>query len=559
MDKLFFTILNMSLTGAFVIAAICLMRLPLKKAPKTISYCLWAVAGFRLAFPFSFESIFSLIPFNAQTIPPAMGLQSVPQINSGIVTVDSAVNDVLAVSAQEYSMTPTQSNLQAWTSIGEWIWIAGMAAMIVYGVASYIILMRKMRQGGRIILTQSSPFVVHQERNQKKCQNYTSPLTRANIYESETVKSPFVLGILKPKIYLPVGLSATEMDYIILHERSHIKRRDHIAKLVAYFILCIHWFNPMVWVAFLLMSADMEMSCDEHVLNDRRSVTKKDYSMSLLSLATGHGIIGVSPLAFGEGGVKARIKNVLNFRKPSRGVVVIAVACVALLSAGFALNRTNDNSFVNISVRASDVSAADDLGQYRVPTPYADYTGDIYRYRITLKYYTSQIESKYLPLQLSTTSLTEVFSKKITAEEYLRSFVFENQGSVVSAEIVNFEYISNMDPSITKGYEINESGQTYGNGLMADELGYEPDLMEAMGVDGTSGYVYTADMRGGPMPSNPKEALTRQLENAENAGKDQTIPLYESDGKTVIGEFFIGGQEFSDEEIQQMIDAVNQY
>lgn len=311
MDKLFLTILNMSLTGAFVIAAICLARLPLKKAPKIISYCLWAVAGFRLAFPFSIESIFSLIPFKAQTIPPDIAMQPVPRIDSGIPFVNNAVSSILPAAMPSASVNP----LQIWTTIGAFVWFVVAAAMVIYGVVSFVILKRKMREAAHI---------------------------ETNIYEAENIKSPFVLGAFKPGIYLPIGLSEKEKSYIILHEQTHIRRRDHIVKFAAYFILCLHWFNPLVWVAFLLMGVDMEMSCDERVLKEMGGETKKDYSLSLLSLATERRIIGGSPLAFGEGGIKERIKNVLNFKKTSRVIIIAAVAFVAVLSIGFVADRVSD-------------------------------------------------------------------------------------------------------------------------------------------------------------------------------------------------------------------------
>jgi beta-lactamase regulating signal transducer with metallopeptidase domain len=313
MDNLFLTILNMSLTGAFVIAAISLARLPLKKAPKIISYCLWAVAGFRLLFPFSIESIFSLMPFNSALIPADIATQSVPRIDSGIPFVNVAVSGVLPAPAVGDSVNP----LQVWTSIGAYVWIFGVALMIGYGVVSYFVLKRKIRD---------------------------AVCCESNIYEADNIKSPFVLGVFNPKIYLPLGLSEKERGYIVLHERTHIRRYDHIVKFTAYFILCLHWFNPLAWVAFLLMGVDMEMSCDERVLKEMGGETKKEYSLSLLSLATERRIIGGSPLAFGEGGVKQRIKNVLNFKKPSRMIISAAIALAAVLSVGFALDRANNNN-----------------------------------------------------------------------------------------------------------------------------------------------------------------------------------------------------------------------
>lgn len=323
MDKLFLTILNMSLTGAFVIAAICVARLSLKKAPKIISYCLWSVAGFRLVFPFSIESVFSLIPFKAQTIPPDIATQSIPRIDSGIPFVNNAVRSVLPAATPQYSANP----LQIWIDIGALVWIVGVAVMLVYGVVSFFILKRKMKEAAHI---------------------------EENIYEAENIKSPFVLGIFRPRIYLPTGLSAQERSYIILHEKTHIRRRDHIVKFAAYFVVCLHWFNPLAWLAFVLMGADMEMSCDERVMKVMGGETKKDYSLSLLSLATEQRIIGGSPLAFGEGSMKERIKNVLNFRKPSRVIIVAAVALAAVLSIGFAVNRAINEPLIEMKMVYED-------------------------------------------------------------------------------------------------------------------------------------------------------------------------------------------------------------
>lgn len=313
-DKLFLTILNMSLTGAFVITAICLVRIPLKKAPKIISYCLWAVAGFRLVIPFSIESAFSLIPFSAQVIPQNIAMQSLPRIDSGSAFVNDVVNGVLPATTPVASTNP----LQMWVAIGAYVWITGVAVMLIYGIVSYCLLKRRMRTALRV---------------------------KGNLFETDIVQSPFVLGIIAPKIYLPLSLAANERNYIILHERTHIRRHDHIIKFAGYFVLCAHWFNPLVWVAFLLMGADMEMSCDECVVKEIGEDTKIAYSRSLLSLAMENRIIGGSPLAFGEGGVKERVRNILNFKKPSLVIIVAAVALVVVLSVGCAVNRINKTDF----------------------------------------------------------------------------------------------------------------------------------------------------------------------------------------------------------------------
>lgn len=324
MDKLFLNILNMSLTGSYVILAICLVRPLLKKAPKFITYLLWSVAGFRLVLPFSIESVISLIPFKPQVIPMDIAMQPVPRINSGIPFVNNAVSGLLPPANPNAGINP----LQIWIMIGTKVWLVGTAAMIIYGTVSYVVLNHKMKKALNI---------------------------KSNIYESQNIRYPFVLGIIKPRIYLPVGLSEKEKSYILLHEKTHIRRHDHIVKIAAYFILCLHWFNPLVWAAFLLMGADMEMSCDEHVLKELGNEAKKEYSMSLLSLATEHRIISGSPLAFGEGGMKERIKNVLKFKKPSRVIIIASLILVAVLGTGLAVNRVINTPSTDNTSRTDNI------------------------------------------------------------------------------------------------------------------------------------------------------------------------------------------------------------
>jgi len=325
MDSLFLTILNMSITGAFVIAAICLARLPLRKAPKIISYCLWAVVGFRLVFPFSIESMFSLIPFNATVIPPDIASYTVRHIDSGIPAANYVVSNVLPAASSVAGASP----LQVFTSISAYVWLAIAAILITFGLVSYLRLKIKMKSATHI---------------------------EDNIYEADKIRSPFVLGIIKPKIYLPPGLNEHEYEYIVMHEQTHIQRKDHMTKVAAYLILCVHWFNPLAWAAFLLMSVDMEMSCDERVLKALGLESKKSYSLSLLSQASNKRSIGISPLAFSEGGLKARIKNVLDFKKiPMRFVITAAVLAV-ILSIGLTLNRVN-----NVTRNNNDIPAEESI------------------------------------------------------------------------------------------------------------------------------------------------------------------------------------------------------
>lgn len=312
MENMFLSVLNMSLTASFVIAAIMLARLPLKKAPKIISYCLWAVAGFRLVFPFTLESVFSLLPFKSAPIPQDIAMQAVPRIDSGITMIDNAVSAALPAATPASSVNP----LQVWIGVGSYIWLLGIMVMLIYSFVSIVLLKRRLRDAVQV---------------------------EGNLYEADNLKTPFVIGLFRPKIYIPTGLSEEECRYIVLHEQTHIRRHDHAVKILAYFILCLHWFNPLAWAAFWLMGADMEMSCDERTLKELGGEFKNAYSLSLVRVATGRKILNGSPLAFGEGGMKERIKNVLNFKKPSRVIITLAIALVVVLTVGFAMNRNSDN------------------------------------------------------------------------------------------------------------------------------------------------------------------------------------------------------------------------
>ena len=318
MSELFLSVLNRSLTASYVILFIIIIRLLLKKAPKVISYALWGVVAFRLIIPFSFESMFSLMPRNTNTVPIPHDIiyQQNPKINSGLDVIDSLVSESLPAPAIGASVNP----LQIYVEIGAYFWILGIMILLIYSLVSGILLKRQLR---------------------------SAELIEQNIFEAKNLKTPFVLGLLRPKIYLPVGFNDKERSYILLHEQTHINRKDHIIKMLAFLVLSVHWFNPFVWIAFMLMSMDMELSCDERVLKEMNEDIKKPYANSLLSLATGRHILNGSPLAFGEGNVKGRIKNVLNYRKPPFWIIVFALAIAAVVSIGLLTNPKKQEPIFN--------------------------------------------------------------------------------------------------------------------------------------------------------------------------------------------------------------------
>lgn len=318
-------ILNMSLTGSIVILAVLLARFLLKKAPKVWSYALWAVVLFRLLCPVSISSDFSLLGlFDApatESVGAATVMEYIPQdivhtefpaVDTPIDGVNAVINEALPQGTEQLAADP----LEAPTSILTWLWLLGILGLLLYAIISYIQL--------RWRLIGSVPL-------------------RENIYLSDHISSPFVMGLCFPKIYLPSALAESEMDYIIRHEQYHIRHGDHIAKLLGFLALCIHWFNPLVWLAFLLSGRDMEMRCDEAVIKSLGEDVRADYSASLLHLATGRPVIAGTPLAFGEGNTKSRIRNLSRWKKPALWVTLLAGVVCGLVVVICAMNPGEDS------------------------------------------------------------------------------------------------------------------------------------------------------------------------------------------------------------------------
>lgn len=343
---LFFQVINMSITGGLVILAVLAFRLLLRRAPKVISYGLWSVVLFRLLCPFSFSLPFSLLGTAGSPaveegvvryIPedalygkaPEADLQA-PDVQvsgvktgvqvSGIQTPEAGNND------KEGTLSRNADG-RAWdvAEIGTAVWVGGVLLMLTYAVGMLVVLLGRLR-GARVV-----------ESEELRAAGAASQLpANVAVYEKRGLPTPFVLGVFRPKVYLPAGMGRAELQYILLHEGIHIRRGDHVVKIVSFVALCIHWFNPLVWAAFFLSSRDMEMSCDEAVLRRLGNGVKKDYSASLLNLAAGRKVLGGMPLAFAEGDTGSRIRNVLKWRKPRR-ILICAGSAAALAAAVFLL------------------------------------------------------------------------------------------------------------------------------------------------------------------------------------------------------------------------------
>lgn len=330
LEKIFILILNMSLTACVVILAVILARLLLKRAPRIFSYMLWAVVLFRLLCPVSFSLPVSLLGA-LQNEPPVegrmeyiaedIGFWEKPQVTLPVPGVGEAVSEYLPLASQEASVNP----MQIYLMIGAYVWLLGVMSMGVYSVIS-LWRFKKSLKG--------------------------AVYEKENIYRFQGKGSPFVYGLYRPRIYLPQKLQAAEEQYILLHEQIHIKRGDAVFRLLAYLALWLHWFNPFVWVAFILSGRDMEMSCDEAVIRRLGSKVKKEYSASLLSMAAGGRIIKGIPLAFGESDTGSRIKNVLRYKKPAAFLAGVAAFFSIILAVVFLANpakaKENPNIFYGV-------------------------------------------------------------------------------------------------------------------------------------------------------------------------------------------------------------------
>ncbi|MBR3996499.1 MAG: hypothetical protein IKI97_14640 [Clostridia bacterium] len=313
MTEFFLNVVNMSISASWLVCAVLLLRLLLKKAPKWINVLLWGIVAVRLICPFSFESVLSLIP-SSQTINPEIALNA-PVIDSGVTIIDNVINPIIGEATISLQPEKDVNLFQFIMPYLAGVWLVGIAALLIYTLISFLRLKRKIG---------------------------TAVLLRDNIYQSEAVVSPFVLGIIKPKIYLPFNMNGQDMDHVIAHEQAHIRRRDHWWKPLGFAVLTLHWFNPMVWLGYILLCRDIELACDEKVVKELSNEQRADYSEALLACSVNRRMIAACPLAFGEVGVKDRIKSVLNYKKPAFWVIVVAIVVSITVAVCFLTNPISD-------------------------------------------------------------------------------------------------------------------------------------------------------------------------------------------------------------------------
>ena len=335
MAAVFLKLLNLSISASWLVLAVLVLRLVSKRSPKWMNVLLWGIVALRLVLPFSVESALSLI-HSAETVSPAVvQFDPAPTITSGVSIIDNAVNPSLS---EHFSAVPTASvnPLYVWTEIAGWVWLIGLGAMLLYALVSYLRLRRRVRV--------SLPVQDH-------------------IYLCDAISSPFILGVVKPHIYLPSGLDEVQRQNVLAHEQAHLARRDHWWKPLGFALLAVYWFNPALWLAYTLLCRDIELACDERVIRTMDESAVKTYSTVLLACSMPRKAVITCPLAFGEVGVKERVKNALHYKKPAFWVVAASVAVCIVVAVCFLTNPP------------TDTDAAGLVGFHREQVTYADVTG----------------------------------------------------------------------------------------------------------------------------------------------------------------------------------------
>ena len=329
MSELFLEIVNRSIAASWIVIAVLILRFCLKKAPKWVNVLLWGIVAVRLIFPFSIESALSLIP-SAEMVSPSIMMETAPSVQTGVPALDQVINPVI-----DHSLAPapgaSANPLQIWIPVLTVIWLLGVAALFLYSAVSY----RRLRR--------------------RVCE---AVILRDNIYQSENVCSPFVLGIIRPKIYLPYHMDKREMDHVIAHEQTHIRRRDHWWKPLGFLLLTVHWFNPLLWLGYILLCRDIELACDEKVIREMGSEQRADYTQALVSCSVSRRSIAACPLAFGEVGIKERVKSVMNYKKPAFWIILASALICAVAAVCFLTDPKTERSSPSVGDNVSGLGPA---------------------------------------------------------------------------------------------------------------------------------------------------------------------------------------------------------
>lgn len=317
MEAVFLKLVNMSIAATYLVLAVIALRLVFRKAPKWIFCVLWGMVALRLICPFSLESVLSLIPA-AEPLPSNIIYTAHPEIQSGVTVIDNAVNPLLESSLTPVSPAVSANPTQILSFLLSRIWAIGAAGMLLYALVSFLLIYRRVA---------------------------TAIPVEKNIKRSEFIDTPFVLGLVRPVIYLPACMASEDTPYVIAHEQAHIRRRDHWWKPLGFLLLSVYWFNPAMWVAYILLCRDIEAACDEKVIREMEMDDRRAYSTALLNCSISRRRIAACPLAFGEVGVKERVKRVMHYKKPAFWIVLAAIALGIVMAVCFLTNPKEDLRF----------------------------------------------------------------------------------------------------------------------------------------------------------------------------------------------------------------------
>ena len=351
MNTVFLKLFNMSVMAGWLILAVLVFRLLFKKAPRWIFCVFWALVAIRLVCPATIESVWSVIP-SAETISTS-GETATPVVQSGVQIVDKVANRYIGEHFVKQTVISEAKKSVDLTNVFAGIWLFGVVVLSAHGIISYV----------RLKKTVAASITI-----------------KGRIKECDDIKFPFILGVLRPTIYLPSVFDEETRYYVVHHEESHLKRGDHLWKPLGYFILTIHWFNPLCWIAYILFCRDVEMACDERVIKFMDNESKAGYSQTLLNLSNPRRMISACPVAFGEVGVKMRVKGVLNYKKPAFWLVTVSVVCCFVTVACFLTNPrkasaatvSDGNPDDGISVSADDVTSQESVMVEEVVASEAD-------------------------------------------------------------------------------------------------------------------------------------------------------------------------------------------
>ncbi len=392
-EAIFLKLLQMNAAASVLIVAVLLARFLLKRAPKWCLCLLWLMVGLRLVCPFSVESPMSLLP--RQETVAQVGLQNIPsQLPDFTMPQEpSMLGKPVDAVPSTHQMQSEVSQKLSLLQVGTSLWLIGATVLMIYVVISYWRLKRRVRTATRM---------------------------EGNVYESEYVDAPFVLGIIFPRIYLPYGLQMPHREHILAHERSHIRRLDHVIKPLSFCVLALHWFNPLVWVAYILLERDMEAACDERVIRAMTFEQRQSYSATLLRCSMHRRILGATPVAFGETGIKGRITNIMHYKKPTLWILLAAVVLCGALAVCFLTDpMQNEPSQPQLSEEPENGAQIEELIMQIVSkTDYDDLHPDYYRFidpearNALMEYGTEAVE--YMRQQLhSTENYTHNFKEQI--------------------------------------------------------------------------------------------------------------------------------------------------